>query len=78
MKVNQCLSSLSFVPGTSVHQTDDEDQQEKAFCQLYDHMPEGMTPLAVLRDRSQRKQLGKGELFFRSIIQVALVDKIMD
>uniref|UniRef100_A0A0B8RWH7 Rhophilin-2 n=1 Tax=Philothamnus irregularis TaxID=1899461 RepID=A0A0B8RWH7_9SAUR len=42
-----------------LHQTDDEDQQEKAFCQLYDHMPEGMTPLAVLRDRSQRKQLGR-------------------
>uniref|UniRef100_A0A8C5RMJ9 Rhophilin Rho GTPase binding protein 2 n=1 Tax=Laticauda laticaudata TaxID=8630 RepID=A0A8C5RMJ9_LATLA len=41
------------------HQADDEDQQEKAFCQLYDHMPEGMTPLAVLRDRSQRKQLGR-------------------
>uniref|UniRef100_A0A8C6YC22 Rhophilin-2 n=1 Tax=Naja naja TaxID=35670 RepID=A0A8C6YC22_NAJNA len=44
---------------TLIHQTDDEDQQEKAFCQLYDHMPEGMTPLAVLRDRSQRKQLGR-------------------
>uniref|UniRef100_A0A8C6Y6Q1 Rhophilin-2 n=1 Tax=Naja naja TaxID=35670 RepID=A0A8C6Y6Q1_NAJNA len=43
----------------TLHQTDDEDQQEKAFCQLYDHMPEGMTPLAVLRDRSQRKQLGR-------------------
>uniref|UniRef100_A0A8C7E5N4 Rhophilin-2 n=1 Tax=Naja naja TaxID=35670 RepID=A0A8C7E5N4_NAJNA len=59
--VNQCLSSLSFVfvLVTPVHQTDDEDQQEKAFCQLYDHMPEGMTPLAVLRDRSQRKQLGR-------------------
>uniref|UniRef100_A0A670ZU33 Rhophilin Rho GTPase binding protein 2 n=1 Tax=Pseudonaja textilis TaxID=8673 RepID=A0A670ZU33_PSETE len=42
-----------------LHQADDEDQQEKAFGQLYDHMPEGMTPLAVLRDRSQRKQLGR-------------------
>ncbi|XP_063168792.1 rhophilin-2 [Candoia aspera] len=45
-----------------LHQKDDEDQQEKVFGQLYDHMPEGMTPLAVLRDRSQRKQLGRVHL----------------
>ncbi|XP_062997032.1 rhophilin-2 [Elgaria multicarinata webbii] len=45
-----------------MHQTDDEDQQEKAFSQLYDHMPEGMTPLAVLKDSVQRKQLGKAHL----------------
>ncbi|XP_060110102.1 rhophilin-2 [Heteronotia binoei] len=43
-------------------QNDDEDQQEKAFSQLYDHMPEGLTPLALLRDRDQRKQLGKAHL----------------
>nr|XP_056718536.1 rhophilin-2 [Euleptes europaea] len=41
---------------------DDEDQQEKAFSQLYDHMPEGLTPLALLKDRGQRKQLGKAHL----------------
>ncbi|KAH0619587.1 hypothetical protein JD844_000317 [Phrynosoma platyrhinos] len=45
-----------------LHQNDDEDQQEKAFSQLYDHMPEGLTPLAFLKDRVQRKQLGKAHL----------------
>ncbi|XP_033012525.1 rhophilin-2 [Lacerta agilis] len=45
-----------------LRQNDDEDQQEKAFSQLYDHMPEGLTPLAVLRDRVQRKQLAKAHL----------------
>ncbi|XP_061450552.1 rhophilin-2 [Rhineura floridana] len=43
-------------------QNDDEDQQEKAFSQLYDHMPEGLTPITFLRDRVQRKQLGKAHL----------------
>ncbi|XP_053127489.1 rhophilin-2 [Hemicordylus capensis] len=45
-----------------LRQNDDEDQQEKAFSQLYDHMPEGVKPLAVLRDRGQRRQLGKAHL----------------
>ncbi|XP_048371823.1 rhophilin-2 isoform X2 [Sphaerodactylus townsendi] len=45
-----------------LRQNDDEDQQEKALSQLYDHMPEGLTPLALLRDRGQRKQLGKAHL----------------
>ncbi|XP_071296355.1 rhophilin-2 [Agelaius tricolor] len=41
---------------------DDEDQQEKALSQLYDHMPEGLMVLAVLKDKVQRKQLGKAHL----------------
>uniref|UniRef100_A0A8D0H601 Rhophilin-2 n=1 Tax=Sphenodon punctatus TaxID=8508 RepID=A0A8D0H601_SPHPU len=41
---------------------DDEDQQEKALSQLYDHMPEGLTPLTILKDIVQRKQLGKAHL----------------
>ncbi|KAJ7411155.1 Centrosomal protein of 89 kDa [Willisornis vidua] len=41
---------------------DDEDQQEKALSQLYDHMPEGLMALAVLRDKLRRKQLGKAHL----------------
>uniref|UniRef100_A0A803SXF3 Rhophilin Rho GTPase binding protein 2 n=1 Tax=Anolis carolinensis TaxID=28377 RepID=A0A803SXF3_ANOCA len=36
--------------------------QEKAFSQLYDRMPEGLAPLAILRDSVQRKQLGKSHL----------------
>uniref|UniRef100_A0A6J0V5Y0 Rhophilin-2 n=1 Tax=Pogona vitticeps TaxID=103695 RepID=A0A6J0V5Y0_9SAUR len=45
-----------------LRENDDEDQQEKAFSQLYDHMPEALPPLAILRDRVRRKQLGKAHL----------------
>uniref|UniRef100_A0A8C0EQ53 Rhophilin-2 n=1 Tax=Bubo bubo TaxID=30461 RepID=A0A8C0EQ53_BUBBB len=41
---------------------DDEDQQEKALSQLYDYMPEGLMVLTVLKDKVQRKQLGKAHL----------------
>ncbi|XP_071612859.1 rhophilin-2 [Heliangelus exortis] len=41
---------------------DDEDQQEKALSQLYDYMPEGLMVLTVLKDKLQRKQLGKAHL----------------
>ncbi|XP_076988359.1 rhophilin-2 isoform X2 [Tamandua tetradactyla] len=43
-------------PGT------DEDHQEKCLSQLYDHMPEGLTPLATLKNGQQRQQLGKSHL----------------
>lgn len=36
----------------------DEDHQEKCLSQLYDRMPEGLTPLATLRNGHQRQQLG--------------------
>ncbi|KAK7811860.1 hypothetical protein U0070_024123 [Myodes glareolus] len=38
-------------PGTDV------DHQEKCLSQLYDHMPEGMAPLATLKNDGQRMQL---------------------
>ncbi|XP_006888821.1 PREDICTED: rhophilin-2-like [Elephantulus edwardii] len=40
----------------------DEDHQEKCLAQLYDHMPEGLTPLATLKNRAQRIDLGKSHL----------------
>ncbi|XP_075393305.1 rhophilin-2 [Tenrec ecaudatus] len=40
----------------------DVDHQEKCLSQLYNHMPEGMTPLATLKNGSQRRQLGKSHL----------------
>ncbi|XP_072823365.1 rhophilin-2 [Vicugna pacos] len=43
-------------PGT------DEDHQEKCLSELYDHMPEGLTPLATLKNIHQRQQLGKAHL----------------
>uniref|UniRef100_A0A803TQ35 Rhophilin Rho GTPase binding protein 2 n=1 Tax=Anolis carolinensis TaxID=28377 RepID=A0A803TQ35_ANOCA len=51
-----------FIFSAAVNPHDDEDQQEKAFSQLYDRMPEGLAPLAILRDSVQRKQLGKSHL----------------
>ena len=36
----------------------DEDHQEKCLSQLYDHMPEGLTPLATLKNSHQRQHLG--------------------
>ncbi|NWS73695.1 RHPN2 protein, partial [Crotophaga sulcirostris] len=45
-----------------VQSGDDEDQQEKAFSQLYDYVPEGVMVLTVLKDKVQRKQLGKAHL----------------
>ncbi|KAM4722537.1 rhophilin-2 [Rhinophrynus dorsalis] len=41
---------------------DDEDKQEKALSQLYDFMPEGLTALAILKDKEQRTLLGKAHL----------------
>ncbi|XP_042823998.1 rhophilin-2 [Panthera tigris] len=40
----------------------DEDHQEKCLSQLYDHMPEGLTPLATLKNGHQRRLLGKSHL----------------
>ncbi|XP_069854660.1 rhophilin-2 [Dipodomys merriami] len=40
----------------------DEDHQEKCLSQLYTQMPEGLTPLATLKNQQQRQQLGKCHL----------------
>ncbi|XP_032629249.1 rhophilin-2 [Chelonoidis abingdonii] len=45
-----------------LHPSDDEDKQEKAWFQLHDCMPEGLTSLTILRDKVQRKRLGKAHL----------------
>ncbi|MGH0115811.1 UNVERIFIED_CONTAM: hypothetical protein FKN15_046996 [Acipenser sinensis] len=41
---------------------DDEDKQEKALSQLYDSMPDGMSPLKILKSKDDRKHLGKAHL----------------
>ncbi|XP_006867372.1 PREDICTED: rhophilin-2 [Chrysochloris asiatica] len=40
----------------------DEDHQEKCMSQLYNRMPEGLTPLATLKNVHQRRLLGKSHL----------------
>ncbi|XP_026310633.1 endothelin-converting enzyme 2 [Piliocolobus tephrosceles] len=49
---NEKGQSREVKPGT------DLDHQEKCLSQLYDRMPEGLTPLATLKNDQQRRQLG--------------------
>ncbi|XP_067295929.1 rhophilin-2 isoform X2 [Pseudorasbora parva] len=42
--------------------TDDEDKQEKALSQLYDAMPEGRSPLDILKNKDDRRRIGKAHL----------------
>ncbi|XP_062380522.1 rhophilin-2 isoform X2 [Sardina pilchardus] len=45
-----------------VSPSDDEDQQEKAFSQLYDAMPDGQPPLDILKSDKERERIGKAHL----------------
>lgn len=40
---------------------DDEDQQEKTLSQVYDNLPEGRTPLDILKKQDERQCIGKRE-----------------
>lgn len=42
--------------------SDDEDKQEKALSQLYDAMPDGRSPLDVLKDKEERRKIGESLL----------------
>lgn len=46
---------------SSVGVSDDEDQQEKTLSQVYDRLPEGRTPLDILRKKEEREHIGKSE-----------------
>ncbi len=41
--------------------SDDEDQQEKTLSQVYDRLPEGRSPLDILKKQDERKRIGKSE-----------------
>lgn len=45
----------------SVGPNDDEDQQEKTLSQVYDNIPEGRTPLDILKKQDERQCVGKHE-----------------
>lgn len=45
----------------SVGPSDDEDQQEKTLSQVYDRLPEGRTPLDILKKKDERQRIGKRE-----------------
>ncbi|XP_036390949.1 rhophilin-2 isoform X1 [Megalops cyprinoides] len=42
--------------------SDDEDQQEKALSQLYEAMPDGRSPLDILKNKEHRQRIGKAHL----------------
>uniref|UniRef100_A0A1A8HXF7 Rhophilin, Rho GTPase binding protein 2 n=1 Tax=Nothobranchius kuhntae TaxID=321403 RepID=A0A1A8HXF7_NOTKU len=41
---------------------DDEDQQEKMLSQVYDQLPEGRTPIDILKNKDERKRFGKAHI----------------
>lgn len=45
----------------SVGLSDDEDQQEKTLSQVYDRLPEGRSPLEILKKKDERERIGKSE-----------------
>ncbi|XP_072237112.1 rhophilin-2 isoform X1 [Leuresthes tenuis] len=42
--------------------SDDEDQQEKTLSQVYDQLPEGCTPLDILKKDDERQRTGKAHI----------------
>lgn len=45
----------------SVGPSDDEDQQEKTLSQVYDRLPEGRSPLDILKNKDERTRIGKSQ-----------------
>ena len=43
----------------AVNPSDDEDQQEKAFSQMYDAMPDAHPPLDILKNTKERQRIGE-------------------
>lgn len=41
--------------------SDDEDQQEKTLSQVYDRLPEGRSPLDILKNKDERTRIGKSQ-----------------
>ncbi|XP_048040943.1 rhophilin-2 isoform X2 [Megalobrama amblycephala] len=67
LKTNHYNSLAHYFVSTALldHQltpSDDEDKQEKALSQLYDAMPEGRSPLDILKNKEDRRRIGKAHL----------------
>ncbi|XP_018619265.1 rhophilin-2 isoform X1 [Scleropages formosus] len=72
VKISHYRSLAHYFVGIALldHQlrlSDDEDKQEKALSQLYDMMPGGCAPLDLLRNKEERRQIGKAH-FRRAIM----------
>ncbi|XP_051540273.1 rhophilin-2 isoform X2 [Myxocyprinus asiaticus] len=67
LKINHYNSLAHYFVSTALldHQltpSDDEDKQEKALSQIYDTMPEGRSPLDILKNKEERRRIGKAHL----------------
>ncbi|XP_051509791.1 rhophilin-2-like isoform X1 [Myxocyprinus asiaticus] len=67
LKINHYNSLAHYFVSTALldHQltpSDDEDKQEKALSQIYDTMPEGCSPLKILKNKEERRRIGKAHL----------------
>lgn len=55
-----CMKTkVRFVYLHAVTLSDDEDKQEKALSQVYDTMPDGRSPLEILRKKQERRHIGE-------------------
>ncbi|KAK0136238.1 Rhophilin-2 [Merluccius polli] len=67
VKTNHYRSLAHYFVATALldHQLgpqDDEDHQEKSLAQVYDSLPEGRSPLDLLKKRGERRRIGKAHL----------------
>ncbi|XP_056874835.1 rhophilin-2 isoform X2 [Takifugu flavidus] len=67
IKTNHYRSMAHFFVASALldHQlgpNDDEDQQEKTLSQVYDNIPEGRTPLDILKKQDERQCIGKAHI----------------
>lgn len=67
IKTNHYRSMAHFFVASALldHQlspSDDEDQHEKTLSQVYDRLPEGRSPLDILKNEDERKRMGKAHL----------------
>nr|XP_046257872.1 rhophilin-2 isoform X2 [Scatophagus argus] len=67
VKTNHYRSMAHFFVASALldHQlspSDDEDQLEKTLSQVYDRLPEGRTPLDILKKKDERERIGKAHI----------------
>lgn len=53
------MQGKHFVFVFVVAPSDDEDKQEKALSQLHDAMPDGPSPLDILKNKDERRRIGE-------------------
>uniref|UniRef100_A0A8D0D947 Rhophilin, Rho GTPase binding protein 2 n=1 Tax=Sander lucioperca TaxID=283035 RepID=A0A8D0D947_SANLU len=67
VKTNHYRSMAHYFAASALldHQlslSDDEDQQEKTLSQVYDRLPEGRSPLDILKRKDERERIGKAHI----------------